>query len=209
MVARFHKPTCCFCLLLPTALWSAEPGADFLPEPFLPEPELRRALRSVFTPQAETLDRSDAELVLPMDANSSLSSFNFVEFFETEVGYSQLAELSRSDGVVSTRSELTSYFARAGVGADVFDNLRASVLIGAGAFYSVATDYTSEGSQLSASRPQELALTGWIGFTLRYRLNRNSELRFGWEMYNDVLMPVTGFEGDVAQWRMVFESRWK
>ena len=175
---------------------------------FVPDSELRRALRSVFTPQAERLDRSDAALVLPMDSNSSLKSFTFVEHFETEIGYSQLAELSRSDGTLATRSELTSYFARAGFGANVYDNLRASVLVGAGAFYSAATDYTLDGSPLGAARAQELAFSGWIGFSLRYQLNATTELRFGWELYDDVLLPETGFAGDVAQWRMVLENRW-
>lgn len=175
---------------------------------FIPESELRRALRSLFTPQAERLDRSDAALVLPMDSNSSLKSFTFVEHFETEIGYSQLAELSRSNGSLATRSELTSYFARAGFGADVYENLRASVLVGAGAFYSAATDYTIDGSPLGDARAQELAFSGWIGFSLRYRLNASTELRFGWELYDDVLLPETGFAGDVAQWRMVLENRW-
>lgn len=185
----------------------AEAAAPFVVD--FSEPELRRALRAAFTPQAISLARSDASLTLPMDENGSLSSYTFASYFETEFGYNQLAELNRqqTDGVA--RSELTSYFARAGIGADVLENVRASVLIGAGAFYSAVTDYTADGAPLSAARPQELAFSGWVGFALRYRINANTELRFGWELYDNVLLPETGFAGDISQWRMVFENRWR
>lgn len=174
----------------------------------LPDPELRRALRSLFTPQASTLDRSDATLTLPMDANGSRAGYTFVGIFETEVGYAQLAELSRDAGDIRARSELTSYFARAGIGADVTEDLRASFLLGAGAFYSAVTDYTQDGVQLSEARPQEYGFSGWVGFGVRYRFNARTVLRFDWELYDDVLLPATGFAGDVQQWRMTLENRW-
>jgi hypothetical protein len=191
-----------------TAAERAEFSAALASEP-IPDTEIRRALRSVFTPQAASLDRSDAALTLPMDANGSRNSFTFVGFFETEIGYSQMAELSRQHSSGLARSELTSYFARAGIGGDIFDDLRASLLIGAGAFYSSVSDFTQDGAQLSDARPQELGFSGWIGFGLRYQLNDNTELRFSWELYDDVLLPETGFAGDIAQWRMIFENRWR
>lgn len=193
-------------LFLQPMLASGAPGDN---EPLqLPEPELRRALRSAFTPQAATLDRSDAALTLPMDEHASSGGYTFSGIFETEVGHAQLAELRRDAGDIQARSELTSYFARAGIGADVFENLRASVLIGAGVFYSAVTDFTSDGAPLSEARPQELSFSGWVGFGLRYRINPQTELRFSWELYDDVLLPQTGFAGDISQWRMVLENRW-
>lgn len=188
--------------------FAGEPVQTHGDELVIPDSEIRRALRSAFTPQATTLDRSDAELTLPMDVNGSRSNFTFVGLFETEVGYSQLAELDRQQGDGMARSELTSYFARAGVGTEVMENLRASLLIGAGAFYSSVSSFTSDGAQLSDARPQELAFSGWVGFGLRYRLNDKTELRFSWELYDNVLLPQTGFAGDISQWRMILENRW-